>query len=70
MDYTREEAAQLARLHKAMSAPIAPTPEAEPDSSEFLEFMSDLYSAGKTLAIWLAVVLFCLLAAVAVTLGA
>lgn len=43
---------------------------AEPESSEFFDFMQDLYSAGKTLAIWLLVVLFCLFAAVAVTLGA
>lgn len=85
MDYTREEAAQLARLHKAMSAPACGscrqgacvTPEAckmpvkfaGEEPSEFLAFMADMAAAGKTLLIWLVVVLACLFAAVAVTLG-
>ena len=78
----RDDAAQQARLDKAMRAPVDMSPSSDdamqiefggdepPTADEFFEFCADLAAAGKTLLVWMLVVIACLLAAVAIaTLG-
>ena len=74
MDYTREEAAQLARLRRAMNAPADSSPTLDdsidaPNGSEFFEFMADMAPAGRIVLIWLLVVIACGLAAYLIAAG-
>jgi len=75
--YTRETAAQRARLDKVMHAKLLPDDELpiqfagpEPTSADWLfDWMGDMAAAGRIVLIWLLVVVACGLAAYLIAAG-